>query len=259
MAMVSHHNIIANLVQINLFDLKGRGGPDTRWKVLGLLPSSHVYGVVQISHISTYRGDSVIVIPKFDMRTMLEAVQKWGITYFPVVPPIIVALGKSSELLDQYKLGTIQQVMSGGAPLDAETLQRLNFRYPHWIFRQGYGLTEAGAAISLTSGHDPWEGSAGNIIPGVLVKLLREDGSEVTEHDQPGEVFAKGPGVIPGYWDDPIANAETFVEDSDGRWLRTGDIAVIRKAPSGLEHVFIVDRIKEVIKVKVRLTMFMQK
>ena len=73
------------------------------------------------------------------------------------------------------------------------------------------------------------------------------EGNEVTGHDQPGELLVKSPSVVLGYLNNDKANRETF---QDG-YMRTGDEAVIRKAPSGHEHVFIVDRIKELIKVKV--------
>lgn len=251
MTLVTHKNIIANVIQVNLFDLKTRGGPDTRQVALGLLPFSHVYGIVLISNISTYRGDSVVVLSSFDLPKMLQAVDNWRINIFNVVPPMIVALGKSQDLLQKYDLSSIKTVVTGGAPLDGSTLARLSARYSHWKFIQCYGATEAGAAITITSGHDTIPGSAGNVIPGVKVKLIREDGSEVTQYGEAGEVYAQSPGVIPGYRNDPIATNETFIEDKDGRWLRTGDIALFRLSPGGLEHIFIVDRIKEVIKVKV--------
>ena len=69
----------------------------------------------------------------------------------------------------------------------------------------------------------------------------------MTGYDQPGELLVKSPSVVLGYLNNDKANKETF---QDG-WMRTGDEAVIRKAPSGNEHVFITDRIKELIKVKV--------
>ena len=80
---------------------------------------------------------------------------------------------------------------------------------------------------------------------------MKPDGTEVTGHDQPGELLVKGPSVVIGYLDKPEANKETFITDSSGgRWLRTGDEAVIKRSPAGHEHIFIVDRIKELIKVK---------
>lgn len=79
------------------------------------------------------------------------------------------------------------------------------------------------------------------------------EGVEITGYDQPGELVVQSPSVVLGYLNNDKANKETFLDDTDGkgRWMRTGDEAVIRKAPSGHEHVFIVDRIKELIKVKV--------
>jgi acyl-CoA synthetase (AMP-forming)/AMP-acid ligase II len=79
------------------------------------------------------------------------------------------------------------------------------------------------------------------------------EGVEITGYDQPGELVVQSPSVVLGYLNNEKANKETFLDDTDGngRWMRTGDEAVIRKAPSGNEHVFIVDRIKELIKVKV--------
>ena len=73
------------------------------------------------------------------------------------------------------------------------------------------------------------------------------EGNEITGYDQPGELVVRSPSVVLGYLNNAAATNETF---HDG-WMRTGDEAVIRKGPRGHEHVFIVDRIKELIKVKV--------
>lgn len=83
---------------------------------------------------------------------------------------------------------------------------------------------------------------------------MSAEGVEITEYNTPGELVVQSHSVVLGYLNNDKANAETFIEDTDGlgRWMRTGDEAVIRVAPSGNEHVFIVDRIKELIKVKVR-------
>jgi acyl-CoA synthetase (AMP-forming)/AMP-acid ligase II len=82
------------------------------------------------------------------------------------------------------------------------------------------------------------------------------EGVEITGYNQPGELVVQSPSVVLGYLNNPKANKETFFDAADGkgRWMRTGDEAEIRKAPSGNEHVFIVDRIKELIKVKVYST-----
>ena len=73
------------------------------------------------------------------------------------------------------------------------------------------------------------------------------EGVEITGYDQPGELVVKSPSVVLGYLNNEKANKETF---QDG-WMRTGDEAVVSVSPKGYEHIFIVDRIKELIKVKV--------
>lgn len=91
-------------------------------------------------------------------------------------------------------------------------------------------------------------------MPGVSAKLMSRDGIEITGYDEPGELVVQSPSVVLGYLNNDKANLETFIADTDGkgRWMRTGDEAVFRKSPSGNEHIYIVDRIKELIKVKVR-------
>ena len=76
---------------------------------------------------------------------------------------------------------------------------------------------------------------------------MSEEGIDIEGFDQPGELLVQSPTLVLGYLDNDKANQETF---QDG-WLRTGDKALIRKSPKGNEHVWIVDRVKELIKVKV--------
>ena len=101
----------------------------------------------------------------------------------------------------------------------------------------------------MTAADDIWLGSSGSFLPMVEARILSVDGVEITGFDQPGELVIKSPSVVLGYLNNDEADRETF---QDG-WMRTGDVAVIKKSPKGNEHCFIVDRIKELIKVKVRL------
>ena len=115
------------------------------------------------------------------------------------------------------------------------------------------GLTETCTVVCSSPETDIWFGSSGSLVPGYKAKIVSIEGVEITGYDQPGELVVQSPSVVLGYLDNDKANTETFLDDTDGggRWMRTGDEAVVRKAPSGNEHIFIVDRIKELIKVKV--------
>ena len=177
-------------------------------------------------------------------------------------------MAKNKTTLEKYDLRSVKSIFSGAAPLGAETLEDLQSQYPAWTVRQGYGkprlteshtglcwlilhlgLTETSTVVSSTPFHDVFPGSSGLLLPSYQARIVSTDGTEITAYDQPGELVVKSPSVVLGYLNNPQANKETF---QDG-WMRTGDEAVVRKSPQGNEHIFIVDRIKELIKVKVRM------
>lgn len=108
--------------------------------------------------------------------------------------------------------------------------------------------------VCSTCEKDIYFGSSGCLLPGFKAKIMSSEGTEITEYDQPGELVVQSLSVVLGYLNNEKADKETFLPDTDGngRWMRTGDEAVVRKSPhTGSEHIFIVDRIKELIKVKV--------
>lgn len=81
--MISHRNVISNILQINQFlkPVRDKKPPEERIEVsLGLLPLSHIYGLVVIAQASTQRGDGVIILPKFELQSYLSAIQTHKIT-----------------------------------------------------------------------------------------------------------------------------------------------------------------------------------
>ncbi|KAF9781944.1 hypothetical protein IL306_012666, partial [Fusarium sp. DS 682] len=249
--MISHYNAIACTLMIHTAETKTRQQDSIDTQVsLGVLPFSHIYGLVVIAHIAQYRGDEVIVLQRFQLDQLLAAIAKFRIEQLNLVPPIIVQMLNNKDKCQKYDLGCVRLVFSAAAPLAGETIQKLLELYPNWRISQGYGLTEATPSVFHTSEADPFPGSSGSLVPGVKVKIIDQHGAEVTAQDTPGELYVQGPNVVLGYLNNEKANAETFVWREDGRWLRTGDEVLVRKSPRGNEHFFIVDRIKELIKVK---------
>ncbi|KAH8819830.1 acyl-CoA synthetase [Xylogone sp. PMI_703] len=252
--MISHRNVIANCVQLKAYERKSRTmlakDSQSTEVVLGLLPQSHIYGLVLISYLNIYRGDCIVVLPKFEMQSYLQSIQKFRINTLYLVPPIIIAMINNKKC-DQYDLSSVSSIFTGAAPLGRETAVALQKLYPSWKIRQGYGLTETCTVVCTSSAHDIWLGSSGSFLPGYKARIVSADGVDITSYDQAGELLVNSPSVVLGYLNNEKANEEAFEVDENGdRWLRTGDEALISKAPSGNEHVFIVDRIKELIKVK---------
>jgi long-subunit acyl-CoA synthetase (AMP-forming) len=287
--MISHRNVIANTMQIKYFEKPYRdtmindlrNQTDYTENVLGLLPMSHIYGLVVICHASVYRGDGVIVLPKFEFASTLQAIQDYKINSLFLVCLCIKPHGTSKLTGTRYlrsssclprtnrcspsttsaQFGLSSQAQHPWAKRLRKTCKRSSHhgRFARvtvccdrvfcetWLMVTG--LTETCTVVCSTSPKDIWFGSSGSLLPGIECKIVTIEGNEITGYDQPGELLVKSPAVVLGYLNNDKANKETF---QDG-YMRTGDEAVIRKAPSGHEHVFIVDRIKELIKVKVRV------
>lgn len=155
---------------------------------------------------------------------------------------------KNKAVVDKYDLSSVRAIFTGAAPLGAETADDLHKQRPTWKIRQGYGLTETCTVVCSSAYDDIVSGSSGSLVPMVSAKIMSPEGVEITGYNEPGELVIKGPNVVLGYLNNEKANEETFV---DG-WMKTGDEAVVRVSPQGTEHIFIVDRIKELIKVKVQ-------
>ncbi|KAM6524281.1 hypothetical protein FSOLCH5_004882 [Fusarium solani] len=249
--MISHYNVIACILMIHTFEQGDhREGVLNTQVSLGVLPFSHIYGLVVVAHVAHYRGDEVIVLQKFQLDQLLAAIQRFKIEVLYVVPPILVQLLSNHDKCKKYDLSSVRLAFSGAAPLGSEASHKMLELFPKWKISQGYGLTEASPSVLHSSETDSLMGSSGSLLPGVKAKIIDQYGKEVTEHETPGELYVQAPNVTLGYLNNAKANAETFVWDKDGRWLRTGDEVLVRKSPGGFELFVVVDRIKELIKVK---------
>ncbi|EXL41754.1 hypothetical protein FOCG_15913 [Fusarium oxysporum f. sp. radicis-lycopersici 26381] len=250
--MLSHYNIISGIIQTCTFDSVSRkaDGIDTQ-VMLGVLPFSHVFGLMLITHLGTYRGDEIIVLPRFEFEPFLAAVSRFKIQQLPIVPPIVIQMLDRRELCSKYDLSSVRFVYTGAAPLGKETVDDLLSVYPKWRLGQGYGMTETATVFIQSSEHDTQVGTTGSLLPAAKARIVDPDGREITEYEKPGELLIQSPTVSLGYFNNPKATAETFFEDGNGPWIQTGDEVLVRMAESGNEHFVVVDRVKELIKVKV--------
>ena len=106
--MISHRNVIANVLQIAAFEKRYREAekqPGDEYPltevVLGLLPQSHIYSLVVICHAATYRGDQVINLPKYEMAQFLGSVQRFGINVLYLVGFAFIGLHVNGKYLIQ--------------------------------------------------------------------------------------------------------------------------------------------------------------
>ncbi|HEY0386288.1 MAG TPA: 4-coumarate--CoA ligase family protein [Pyrinomonadaceae bacterium] len=236
--MLTHYNLVANLCQQEVVEPIGE--TDT---LICILPLFHIYGMVVILNMGLYRGASIVVMQRFELESVLEVMQKYGVSYAHLVPPIILALTKN-PIIDDYDLSKLHTIFSGAAPL-SESVTRACIERLGCRIRQGYGMTETSPVIHMSPGH-PSEikhGAVGQCLPNTECKVVDMETGEALGPNREGEICMRGPQVMKGYLNRPEATAATI--DAEG-WLHTGDIGYADEEG----HFFIVDRAKELIKYK---------
>jgi long-chain acyl-CoA synthetase len=243
-AMLSHQNITANARQINCIDPESHfNKPDAPSddRILGVLPFFHVFANATVLNRTVNNGGEIVMLPRFEAKASLAAINRTHVTSLPGVPTMYQALLDCPDIA-KTDFTSLRACISGGAPLPAELKKRFE-QVSGAVVIEGYGLTESSGVVSC----NPYAGlnklgSIGQPIPGTDVKLLdKEDPTKPAPDGEPGELVFSGPQVMLGYWNRPDADAEVFV----GNYLRTGDVATIDE--DGFIHI--VDRLKDMIAV----------
>ncbi|KAJ1428454.1 AMP-dependent synthetase/ligase [Sesbania bispinosa] len=202
---------------------------------------------VMLTHKGLRAKATILLMPKFDINALLALIHKHRITIAPVVPPIVLAIAKSPDL-HKYDLSSIRVLKSGGAPLGKELEDTLRAKFPNAKLGQGYGMTEAGPVLtmSLAFAKEPMDvkpGACGTVVRNAEMKIVDPETGNSLPRNQPGEICIRGDQIMKGYLNDPEATKRTI--DKEG-WLHTGDIGYIDDD----DELFIVDRLKELIKYK---------
>lgn len=250
--MLTHKNVTSNILQIHPMEGKYLSAEHSKSGKRGVLlcplPFFHIYGMVAGMCVPLHAGAKLIYMSAFDLPKYLQLIQDHKVTRGHVVPPIVLALAKH-PLVDEYKLSSLETLMSGAAPLGGEVQQtaakRLNI-----IVKQAWGMTETSPAGAMVP--DDLIGNPQNVdkflmkmllVPRTEAKIVDPVSGEDLKSTEEGELLVRGPHVMKGYLDNEEATKNTI--RSDG-WLHTGDIG--RFDEEG--WLYITDRSKELIKYK---------
>ncbi len=209
-------------------------------RVYGLLPISHVYGLTSVLLGSLRAGASVHLQPRFNPASMAEFLASHSITVCQGVPAMYAKLLEHLKARGEaVRAPTLRFIYAGGSPLTAALKREVESAFGLTL-HNGYGLTEASPTLTQTRHEEPrTDVSVGRAIPGVELRIVGAEGRDV-EPGKEGELWARGPNIMKGYYRDAAATEETM---RPGGWLATGDIA--RQAPDGA--YFIEGRLKELI------------
>ena len=236
-AMLTHQNLVANVAQCVAFTPDAPAPGEGRF--LTVIPLFHVYGMTVCMNLSIATGGELILLPRFDLKEVMETIKAVQPTHFPGVPTMYVAVNGFPDA-ESYGLSSIKYLNSGAAPMPAEVMAAYEARFGGKIL-EGYGLSEASP---VTHGHSPLmvrkAGTVGVPLPDTDCEIVDLDrGTRVLPTGEPGEIRIRGPQIMRGYWRMPD---ETAIALRDG-WLYTGDIGIM----DADGYFSIVDRKKDMI------------
>ena len=233
--MLTHRNLIANMISQGIA-AHAFTEEDT---AISVLPFFHVAGLAAVLEQALFKGMTLVVLPRFDLEHFLQAIQTHRVTFAPLVPPAVLALAKH-PVVDRYDLSSLKWIVAGAAPLGEDVARACAARL-NCPISQGYGMTEASGLTHFSM--DAMErgrlASVGTALPGLEGQIVDLETGEPVGPGQTGELWLRGPQVMKGYLNQPDA------VDEQG-WYRTGDIG--HTTEDGF--VFIMDRVKELIKYK---------
>ncbi|KAF2014930.1 acetyl-CoA synthetase-like protein [Aaosphaeria arxii CBS 175.79] len=246
--MITHKNYVSNCMQ-QIFIAEQHPEYEARKKTqrgLCFLPMYHAMAQAVFTVNYAVVRSPTYIMPKFDFLEMLQYIQKYRITDLTLVPPVVVAMAKHPAT-KKFDLSSVLNVGSGAAPLGREACEQLEALWPDGRVnvKQGWGMTEVTCAATTFSPAIRSDSfSVGELLPNVEAKIVLDDEGKVeAPQGERGEVWIRAPNRMKGYWKKPEATKETITPDG---WLRTGDVAYVDEH----QHFFIVDRKKELIKVK---------
>ncbi len=236
-AMLTHASLAANSAQMLLHIGEER---DQQERTLGVLPLFHVFALTCVLNFGVEIAAELVLLPRFEMDEVLATIKRKPPTMVFGVPTIYNALGSLPD--DKVPdLSAVRTSISGGAPLPLEVRKQYETRTGSPV-SEGYGLTEASPIITSNPllGRTPVkENSAGPAFPHTIVEIRDPETGELMPQGTRGEICARGPQLMKGYWNRPGATEDTFIDGA----LKTGDIGYLDKDG----YLFIVDRMKDLI------------
>jgi long-chain acyl-CoA synthetase len=232
--MLTHKNLVANAMQLRNWV----GGEDAQDGVLAVLPFFHAYGLT-VSLLSSWAAcNTVYLYPRFEAKAVLGVIETMRPTILPAVPAMLSALNKVMRG-KPHDLSFVREVLSGASALSAE----VRTEFEGWGVNQiveGYGLTEASPVTHVNgSGDANHPGTIGAALPDTECRMIDSETGRECLPGEVGELLVRGPQVMKGYFNSPLATEETL----RGGWLHTGDI--VRRDG---DWYTIVDRKRDIIK-----------
>ena len=226
--VLSNGNFNALAIQAG-FIFKNLGPGDS---CLTIMPIFHGFGLGVSVHCPLSLGITPVLVPQFDAKKFDQLLKKYRPNILLGVPTLYEALINTNNT--NLDLSNLKFIISGGDSLSSTLERRINVFLAECgcneKVNQGYGMTEALAAVALSYGKGSREGSIGIPFPGTYFKIVKPGTQEEVEINEDGEICISGPTVMAGYLDNEKETNEVLQIHKDNRiWLHTGDIGCMDK------------------------------
>ena len=243
-AVLLHRNVIANLLQSEAWNdpVMKRVPSHEQPTSVCALPLYHIFAFTVNMMLGLRTGGKNILIPNpRDLPAVLKELSKHTFHSFPAVNTLFNGLANHPDF------GTVNwshlKVSVGGGMAVTPNVAKLWFEKTGCPICEGYGLSETSPSVSCNpTTSTEFTGTIGVPLPGTWMKLLDDDGHEVTAPGQPGEIAIKGPQVMAGYWQRPDETAKVMTADG---YFKSGDVGIV----DARGYFKIVDRKKDMILV----------
>jgi long-chain acyl-CoA synthetase len=233
--MLTHANVVANAVQLRHWLTDIDEGAE---RILSVLPFSHAYGMTTALNVGIAIAGTLIMLPTFSTREVLDVIARYHPTIFPGVPTMYVAINNFPNVR-RFGLKSIRACVSGAAPLPLEVQEAFE-KLTRGKLVEGYGLTEAGPVTHANPIYGARKtGSIGVPLPDTEAKIVDMQTGADAPIGSIGELVVRGPQVMRGYWNRPDETSQVL---KDG-WLYTGDVAKMDEDG----YFQIIDRKKDMI------------
>jgi long-chain acyl-CoA synthetase len=249
-ALGTHRNMLCNIMasasaSARNFLRRGEAPPaaspdDPQRSCLLSVPFFHATGCFAVMNPSIAAGAKIVLMRKWEPELAMQLIERERVSQAGGVPTIAWQLIEHPNR-HKYDLSSLEAVAYGGAPSAPELVKKIVEVFPKSAAGNGWGMTETSGTHTSNSAED-YQNRPDSCGPAVAVcdiKIMDIEGERELPRGEVGELWAKGPNIVKGYWNRPDASAATFI---DG-WVRTGDLA--RMDEEGF--CYIIDRAKDML------------
>ncbi len=234
--MLSHRNLMATAAGGNAW-----GGNTCGIVGLGVLPMFHLTGMQAAMNGAIHIGATVALLARWDREAAAKLIERHRVTHWTAITTMVVDFLANPKLED-YDLSSLERIGGGGAAMPEALAARIEGRFG-LKFIEGYGLTETAAPSHANPQHRPKRQCAGIPYLNTDARVIDPTSRAELGPNETGEIVVHGPQVFGGYWNQPAATADAFIEHDGKRFFRTGDLGYYDEEG----YFFITDRLKRMI------------